>query len=67
VTSGTPPPGRQGPGAPVPRDTGAHGAQLDRLRRDLDCANRQSEDLQAALGSNRRIGMAVGILMASCG
>jgi hypothetical protein len=65
MTTGTPPPGRQGTRAPVPRDTGTHGTELDRLRRDLDSAGRQSEDLQAALESNRRIGMAIGILMAS--
>ena len=40
-------------------------AEVDRLRRNLDTAGLQSEDLQAALESNRRIGMALGILMAT--
>ncbi|MGR6967658.1 hypothetical protein ACU610_24685 [Geodermatophilus sp. URMC 61] len=38
-------------------------AEVDRLRHNLDSVSRQSENLQAALESNRRIGMAVGILM----
>jgi AmiR/NasT family two-component response regulator len=63
MTTGTTPPGRPGPAAPVPRDTEALDAELDRLRRDLDSVSRQSENLQAALESNRRIGMAIGILM----
>ncbi len=33
------------------------------VRRDLDTARQQSDDLQAALGSNRRIGMAIGFLV----
>ncbi len=33
------------------------------MRRDLDTARQQSDDLQAALGSNRRIGMAIGFLV----
>ncbi|WP_175479448.1 ANTAR domain-containing protein [Geodermatophilus siccatus] len=38
-------------------------SEVDRLQRNLDTASRQSENLQAALESNRRIGMAIGILM----
>ena len=39
------------------------GAEVDRLQRTLDSVREQSENLQAALESNRRIGMAIGILM----
>ena len=38
-------------------------AEMDRLQRNRDSASRQSVNLQAALEGNRRIGMAVGILM----
>jgi AmiR/NasT family two-component response regulator len=38
-------------------------AQVDRLQRNLDHAQRSMGALQAALESNRRIGIAVGILM----
>ena len=38
-------------------------AEVDRLRRNLDTASLQSENLQAVLESNCRIGMAIGILM----
>ena len=71
MTTSTPRPGQRGSGTPVPRDTATrHGdamrslaAEVDRLRRNLDSASRQSENLGAALESNRRIGMAIGILM----
>ncbi len=73
MTTGTPPPGRNGSAASVPPDTAARhtdamrsvSTEVDRLQRDLDSVRRQSEDLQAALESNRRIGMAIGILMAT--
>ncbi len=74
MTTGTPGPGQQGSGAPEPRDTATRHddatrslltAEVDRLRNDLDSVSRQSENLQAALESNRRIGMAIGILMAT--
>jgi AmiR/NasT family two-component response regulator len=73
MTTGTPGPGQRGSGAPEPRDTATRHAdatrsltaEVDRLRHDLDTASRQSESLQAALESNRRIGMAIGILMAT--
>jgi hypothetical protein len=38
-------------------------SQVDRLQRNLDDAHRNLGSLQAALESNRRIGIAVGILM----
>ncbi len=71
MTTGTPGPGPQGSAAPEPRDTATRhadvmrslGAEVERLRRNLDTASRESENLQAALESNRRIGMAIGILM----
>ena len=33
------------------------------MRRDLDTVRQQADDLQAALESDRRIGMAIGILV----
>ena len=73
MTTGTPTPGHDPSAAPVPRDTGLrHGdamrsldTEVDRLQRNLDSVREQSENLQAALESNRRIGMAIGILMAT--
>jgi AmiR/NasT family two-component response regulator len=38
-------------------------AEVDRLQQNLDDAQRSMTDLQAALESNRRIGIAIGILM----
>ncbi|MGY1680842.1 ANTAR domain-containing protein [Geodermatophilus sp. SYSU D01176] len=71
MTTGTPTPGHDVSAAPVPRDPGLrHGdavrslsAEVDRLQRNLDSVREHSENLQAALESNRRIGMAIGILM----
>ena len=73
MTTGTPGPGQQGSAAPEPQDTATRhadamrslNAEVDRLRRNLDTAGLQSENLLAALESNRRIGMAIGILMAT--
>jgi hypothetical protein len=58
---------------PSPQDTASRradamrhlSAEVDRPQRNLENASRQSENLQAALESNRRIGMAIGILMAT--
>jgi AmiR/NasT family two-component response regulator len=80
MTTGTPTPAQDGSGAPgrrtegpSPQDTAPRradamhhlSAEVDRLQRNLEDASRQSENLQAALESNRRIGMAIGILMAT--
>jgi AmiR/NasT family two-component response regulator len=73
MTTGTPTPGENGAGTPGPQDKGSRhadamrvlAAEVDRLQHNLDSVSRQSANLQAALDSNRRIGMAIGILMAS--
>jgi len=73
MTTGTPTPGHDASAAPVPRDTAVRHAdamhsltaEVDRLQHNLDSVREQSENLQAALESNRRIGMAIGILMAT--
>ena len=73
MTTGTPRPGQRGSGAAEPRYTATRradamrslAAEVDRLQRNLDSVREQSENLQAALESNRRIGMAIGILMAT--
>ena len=71
MTTGTPGPGQQGSAAPEPQDTATRhadamhslNAEVDRLRRNLDTASLQSENSQTVLKSNRRIGMAIGILL----
>ena len=80
MTTGTPTPRQRGSGASrrrtersSPQETSSRradamhhlSAEVDRLQRNLENASRQSENLQAALESNRRIGMAIGILMAT--
>lgn len=41
-----------------------HGPEMARLRHDLAAADEAATNLRAALETNRRIGMAIGILMA---
>jgi AmiR/NasT family two-component response regulator len=41
-----------------------HGPEVARLRHDLAAADEAATNLRAALATNRRIGMAIGILMA---
>lgn len=48
----------------TPRDASEHPEEIEHLRRRLARAESRATNLQRAVVSNRRIGMAVGILMA---
>ena len=69
--SASPRGGGRSPGVDLLPSTGwrtsspSGGAEIDRLQRTLDSVREQSENLQAALEGNRRIGMAIGILTAT--
>ncbi len=75
MTAGTGPASPRGggrsPGVDLLPSTGwrtsspSGGAEVDRLQRTLDSVREQSENLQAALEGNRRIGRAIGILTAT--
>ncbi|MGY1623324.1 ANTAR domain-containing protein [Geodermatophilus sp. SYSU D00965] len=49
------------------RDRRTPGTELRRLRAELSAVEARARHLEVALGSNRRIGMALGILMARHG